>query len=744
MRGALLLFVHAFFVPAVTVGAPAYRYGETYAVQLHSYNDGRVWSTALSKLPSSPRYLKLDPQWLPAGLCLNQSRVTVADPRGCFVFNHDPVGPDARTSMNTSSDLLAWLLLPEAAPFTLDARAPLTISFCFKGCGGAGCPCDGASSSAAWLSLVGELVANASALVSRHGLHVRFLLDGDGNPGAHACLANMWRPLQSVYISGDDPAAAFTSDDAARGFDRLAVLNEPLPTWPVAGALRFGKFFNKSEPMIVWEPSDQAGMLSVAETYSRDAPAPHSGGMLWAINTDPALWHTHLAPALGGRATNAVLARGAAPLLRAWGTTALALWAGAGGAQHFLALRANGSAWAPLGGGGALPPPAPPSAAVSLSLLPLGGGLLAAVVDGAGGGAAFSLAPNGASLAPLRALPLPAALAGVLSRAHAFALARAPDCGGAVGDALNRSCAVAVAAPRAGDAAGCAVAAWVLNGGGGSVEGRLTCLVSSSSSFTGANVTALAVDVVSGAAPLSIAAAYTAGGRVWGATACAGGAGGLLVVNDPTACWGAPPPGLPPPSQWAFPPGATYPLPFSVGSEGVGVALIAPAAGGPPGAPPLLLLASGRAHCGNNEADNKRADVGVCDAAPPPAAGTPAGGQYLAYAAGTLQGWALQLLGAEARAGLWWRARGGAGPCSALTHAGVFGFGGSPAVGAAALPSGGVAALVVAQGAEGAPGKPAADPAGCGAALVPSGGSDALVLLAWPATVPLPLPPPPI
>jgi hypothetical protein len=126
----------------------------------------------------------------------------------------------------------------------------------------------------------------------------------------------------------------------------------------------------------------------------------------------------------------------------------------------------------------------------------------------------------------------------------------------------------------------------------------------------------------------------------------------------------------------------------------------------------------------------------MCEAPPPPASGTPAGGQYLGYATGSLQGWALQLLGAEAGAGLWWPARGGAGPCSALTFSGVFGMGAAPAAGAAALPGGGLAAVVLAQGAAGTPGAPAADPAGCGAAQVPAGAGDALVLLAWPAAAP--------
>ena len=109
----------------VAAAPPSYRWGETFAAQLHSYNDLRSWIPALSKLPpGAPRYLKIDPQYLPAPLCAAQSRATPADPRGCFVLNHDTVGPGARPTMNTSGDLLSWLQLPAASFLMAD---PLSL-----------------------------------------------------------------------------------------------------------------------------------------------------------------------------------------------------------------------------------------------------------------------------------------------------------------------------------------------------------------------------------------------------------------------------------------------------------------------------------------------------------------------------------------------------------------------------------------------------------------------------------------
>ena len=244
-----------------------------YGLQLHSFNDLRSVPQALAKIAPQPSgtLLKLDPQYLPPPLCALQARAPApADPRGCLMLNHDTVTQAARRTLNSSADLLALLASPGLARYTASAASPLVVSLCFKGCGGArGCPCDASAQSAAWLSLADDLLGALGALANASAGGLRVVLDGDANPGAAACLAQRWRPLESVFISGDDPAAAFTRANASLGYDRLLTLNENLDSFQVAAALGFGRFAAGGRPYVMWEPSDAAGMATAARRAAR-------------------------------------------------------------------------------------------------------------------------------------------------------------------------------------------------------------------------------------------------------------------------------------------------------------------------------------------------------------------------------------------------------------------------------------------------------------------------------------------
>jgi hypothetical protein len=222
--------------------------------QCHSYDDLREWTQIFIK---ATQYLKVDPQWAPQSFCAGQVRANQSDPRGCLLLNHDTLWV-GRTDYNTTDDVLSYLADPANAGFFTRPDRRIYLSLCFKGCGSTDtCPCDGAPDSASWLSLVDDFVAAANATISRLGLNVEFLLDGNGNPGSASCLAQRWRPVNSVFITGDDPDAAFTSNDPALGYDRLQVLNEDTDSWPGAVAADYGKFVNSSYTYLIWEPSDQ-------------------------------------------------------------------------------------------------------------------------------------------------------------------------------------------------------------------------------------------------------------------------------------------------------------------------------------------------------------------------------------------------------------------------------------------------------------------------------------------------------
>lgn len=276
--------------------------------QAHSFDDLREWPQLFSKANHADNiFVKVDPQWLPASMCASQSRANASDPRGCLVLNHDAVTPTSRGSMNTTSDLLAFIASPEHAVWFASPASRVTISLCFKGCGGATCPCSDDPATASWLSLVDDFVAGANSAVTSRNLNVEFVLDGAGNPGSAICLASRWRPWRSVFITGDDPAGAYTANNASLGWDRLVILNQPLDLWPSTVASGYGKFVSSAAPFpnypfLIWEPSDQPSLIAAANLFQNSSaggagPSSHAAGLRFAINIDPAQAEVYLAPA---------------------------------------------------------------------------------------------------------------------------------------------------------------------------------------------------------------------------------------------------------------------------------------------------------------------------------------------------------------------------------------------------------------------------------------------------------------
>ena len=94
--------------------------------------------------------------------------------------------------------------------------------------------------------------------------NVEFVLDGVGTPGANrTCLAQMWRPWNTTYISGSDPNEATFSNNATLGYDRMIWLDDPVPMidpalWiQILRPLNYGKFQDEPVPFLFWEPSNQ-------------------------------------------------------------------------------------------------------------------------------------------------------------------------------------------------------------------------------------------------------------------------------------------------------------------------------------------------------------------------------------------------------------------------------------------------------------------------------------------------------
>jgi hypothetical protein len=741
--------------------------------QAHSFNDLRQWPSLLLK---GAQWIKIDPQWAPQSFCASQPRAPPGDPRGCLLLNHDsPLSPSRPGGYNTTQDLLAFLTAPDNRPWfsppSANSSSPIFhISLCFKGCGTpSACPCDASPDTLNWLSLVDDLVADANAAVAAHNLSVEFVLDGAGNPGASACLANRWRPWSSVYISGDDPDGAFySSANASFGWDRLLTLNEDTDHWPFAVLEKYGKFLAGDRPFLVWEPSDEDGILLNAGLFVA-AGLSHPPGMRFAINIEPAQFETY-AGNLTGRAWDVVVApppssssAAAAPAGSELAAFALAPappgFATAStsprvGALFFSSQDTGGLSFSLLGlnttgspvvqfGAGALPslPPLPVSGAVSGASTTFANGTVALLLSTTTS-TAFSITPlalvptaDGTALTllpspPGSPSPLPAST--LLSATAPFACASPA---GQPPSSLDDICVALAYTQDATTDPSCLLRLQTFRGTGSPSLPTALCLadrtpalpsiaslrVSASTFVRGGSIDLWAGVAVVYAGDVN---GSTAAEESWvfGASACVDLTAGSATAND--ASCGSSSSALSsahPSTTASFPPLSLWP------GASPSLSLVAL-----PPTPPLnagslaVFTAHGAGYCANSEAHNKAADVGLCDQ--PPVANS--GGAYLNFYHATLAGWTSALLAAQSEG------RGWVGPCSVNAASGMFGMGLGP------MPSlfleedapggdGGVrvgAAVAYTAATDGT--APSKDPLSCGAASgVPGGG---IKLAGWP------------
>jgi hypothetical protein len=665
----------------------------------------------------------------------------------------------------------------------------MAISLCFKGCGGSGCPCNAGTNKDTenWISLVDELFTTLNSVISTNKLNVRILLDGDGNPASATCLNQRWRPWESVYISGDDPDEGFTSNDPTKGYDRLTVLNEPTSSFPIAAGLGFGKFAggggnssnytSNPRPYICWEPSDAAGINTIVSEFLISHGEPNPAGLRFAINIDAAQLDVHAAysltqtstssftpfvnawfqPEIDSNGKNGVLSSPfVLPLptsdriLVAWldRLTHATLW-------RCLTYTIPGEALTDCGSG-SLPLKAQPrpGGLWSLNTLLLQNGSIAIISTTAfvstdqglvimGGFLEESLIVSIStdklyftSMPPPSPPPSGAPNSGIPgSDGIVLATMTSPfsvsisSCGPGAdsgSENIESACRVYSWAPGTSDVPNCILAGAIFGGPKSSLFlSNETCwAISPDNSFFEGLINASTIDGLSlSMAPFTIPGSidsrvavfvsYSASGYVFGATSCAldSSSGGEFGLND-LACFDG-----------------NY---GPVGDNSTQTALLSHVGS----SPSLSVIKTGphsigvfeihsNSSCPNNEIDNKREDIGLCDQLPV----RNSGAAYLAYSYGDAFEWAIQLLNAgfmSSPSGSFttWP---GLSICSSSVAHGSVGTGEFPGAALVKQPNGsGINVAIVLQGVESTK-----DPLDCGVSSSPAPDEAPLRLIGW-------------
>ncbi|GAM16895.1 hypothetical protein SAMD00019534_000700, partial [Acytostelium subglobosum LB1] len=275
---------------ATSVTPPEYHIG----YQVHSWNDLDEWQQMYRK---GTQWNKIDLHYMDAEFCRSQD---IDNDLGCFVLSHDM--PSSTTRYNTSTDVINFISANADAWYSQSAIKKY-MALCFKL--DVVDVCDNSSTSQNYIALVTQLVDQFVSTISSHNLNLEVILDGSGAP-VGACLAGLWQPLVSTWIRS--PHEALYSDNPALGYDRFQVMD--LPIEPIVPAFYldlmclesppYGKFSadNATYPVLVWEPSTQAIIESVASSYiscQHRHPQRTFSPMRYATNIDPAQLLVYLA-----------------------------------------------------------------------------------------------------------------------------------------------------------------------------------------------------------------------------------------------------------------------------------------------------------------------------------------------------------------------------------------------------------------------------------------------------------------
>eukprot|EP01118_Nematostelium_gracile_P006148 TRINITY_DN1976_c0_g1_i10.p1 TRINITY_DN1976_c0_g1~~TRINITY_DN1976_c0_g1_i10.p1 ORF type:complete len:548 (+),score=119.40 TRINITY_DN1976_c0_g1_i10:372-2015(+) len=154
--------------------------------------------------------------------------------------------------------------------------------------------CDGGMEFFNWTSLIDDFYDRANQIISKHSLKVEFILDGSAPVTDETeCLKDKWRPWVYTYVSFRNPALAYFENWTRDGYDRFAILNEPVdsidPTFLIkmVAISDYGKFSKQQKyPYLNWEPNNQKPIKEVIDVYL-DKGLVQEAGFKFAINMDP-------------------------------------------------------------------------------------------------------------------------------------------------------------------------------------------------------------------------------------------------------------------------------------------------------------------------------------------------------------------------------------------------------------------------------------------------------------------------
>jgi hypothetical protein len=255
------------------------------------------------------QWLKIDMHYKESTFCESQG---ISDPDGCFILLHDSPSMDVR--YNTSIDVINYIQSHQR--YFYNPEFTVYIALCFKSTPLKICGADGAP----FMRLLQRFKSQTESLVAS-GANIEFVIDGS-LVMIFSCTMDAFRPWVSTWQGM--PVEAFFNDNATLGYDRLQVFDLPAVFSAIYATeqLNWGKFASGKWPLLIWEPSDEAELVTFTKLFldwaasHPDFPDPLPN-YRFAINIDPVQFQVYTGSATGRSWRNLISVAGTHPKVTA-------------------------------------------------------------------------------------------------------------------------------------------------------------------------------------------------------------------------------------------------------------------------------------------------------------------------------------------------------------------------------------------------------------------------------------------
>ncbi len=251
----------------------------------HSYNDIRLFKQLILK---GSNYFKIDLYYKSYPNCKTNDIRSLQNKDGCFILTHDE--PNKNVNYDSIYDFLDILI--KYRQYFQNTTYPNVIFLCFKHLSKACKTLQFKSNKRArkWIRLVDEIYNYIEIMKKQFNLTIEFVYDAL----SPLCIRKKWDNFNSTYTYGREDKNGLFLNDKSLFYYKFSYLNLNEKDVENVAKVEYGKFLNKSNPILIWEPDKQKKILKIANILN--SYSQHINGYAFSINIDPIRYQIYISP----------------------------------------------------------------------------------------------------------------------------------------------------------------------------------------------------------------------------------------------------------------------------------------------------------------------------------------------------------------------------------------------------------------------------------------------------------------